>query len=197
MDCLEAGMKDSDTKDRGISVRSVSVPLALAILSFAVTALVGGCGSKGTSGPAGEDPESSSSAESALRSLVREYEIRNVAGFMDRVHAEYEAGTVNRDDLRYQVSRVQGQYGNIDLKLYGLDVRERGSTRLIRTDWELSWTCLSPGPGCTMNDGEVRRQGRTTFVFRRSSDRDEGRWRLISERDSSFFGRFQPGRVVQ
>lgn len=137
-----------------------------------------------------------SGAESVLRALIREYEIRNVAGFMDLVHDDYETGTMDRDDLRYQLSRDQGQYGDIEVELYGVGVRNRGSTMVILTNWELSWTCRSPGPGCARNDDEVRRRGRTAFVFRRSTDRDSEGWRLVSERASPFFGRFQQGRVV-
>lgn len=177
-------------------VRSTRTPvLFVLLLSFALPLV--GCAPSAENGTNGNASRTSSSAESVLRSLVRDYETRNVASFMDSIHADYQAGTMNRDDLRYQVSRVHDQYGRMDVELYGQRVEERGPRRVIRTDWELNWICQAPGPGCTASGEEVRRRGRTTFVFRKSSAGDTEGWKLVADDDAQFFGQFQPGRIVR
>jgi hypothetical protein len=130
-------------------------------------------------------------AESVLRELVRRFETRNTAGFFDFVHSGYEDTQGLRNDLRYRVSRVQDQYGNIDARVRVYRSTRRNARIVLETRWTLSWVCRTTGPGCYTNGETVERSGRSQFSFSRES----GQWRLYRQEGAELFGSYQPGRV--
>ncbi len=130
--------------------------------------------------------------KSFLKELVRRYETRNPAGFLDRVHSRYEDIEGNRNDLRYRVSRVTDQFGNIEIQLY--EVRTLQDTpRVLEVRWTMRWVCRTAGSGCYREDETVERSGRSEFVLAKESEK----WKLREQRGSVLFGNFQPGRLDQ
>lgn len=130
-------------------------------------------------------------AESVLRELIRRFETRNTAGFLDFVHSAYEDTDGGRNDFRYRVSRVHDQYGNIDARVRVSRSIRRNARVVLETRWTLIWVCRTTGPGCYTNGETVERSGRSQFGFSRES----GQWRLHGQEGAELFGSFQPGRV--
>jgi hypothetical protein len=144
--------------------------------------------------PSGEDATnfSEGSSKVPLEALARRYELRNTAGFVDLVHNQYEDTEGNRNDLRYRISRVVDQYGNIEVQLHEIRIL-RDSPRVLEVPWTLRWTCRTEGPGCYRGGETVDRSGRAKFTF----VKDNGQWKLREQRGNLLFGDLQPGKGEQ